>query len=191
MRDSPDYLEWVPTLPSVAPTREHPREEATPCSAQEQTSSAPSDNQSSVPLLPSVMAMGEAAYEETKLPYTQVQARSDSSEAQSSPHPADPIVQLEQLQDQLSKVESEISTVKQELKAQSIPPRQARDALAQLEAQLDRLQCKGIDSVSTAGLPATAEETARTFRKELTRKAQRLQSYLDDLFEAITAMSTK
>lgn len=64
-------------------------------------------------------------------------------------------------------------------------PGQARDALAQLEAQVDCLQCEGIDSVSIADLPATEQDAARALRRALTRRLEALQARLDASFEWI------
>lgn len=59
----------------------------------------------------------------------------------------------------------------------------ARDELAQLEASLDQLQCKGVDSVDTFGL-SSGRDLAKSFRKELTGRAERIHDSMDESFKA-------
>ena len=94
---------------------------------------------------------------------------------------------LEGFKVKLRDIENEIVVTQRSLQVNVVAPGQARDRLAQLEAQVERLQCKGIDSVSTAGLDAETGEAARAMRRNLTREVERLQACLDVGFEEIKA----
>lgn len=63
----------------------------------------------------------------------------------------------------------------------SVVPGQARTDLAQLEAKLDRLQCKGIDSAVGGG------DEARRERRELTRRADLLHARISGIFSGLEA----
>mmetsp|Transcript_26672 Transcript_26672/g.58633 ORF Transcript_26672/g.58633 Transcript_26672/m.58633 type:complete len:352 (+) Transcript_26672:55-1110(+) len=100
-----------------------------------------------------------------------------------------PLQALGHLQGKLILLRDDVFEVERALLADEVRPAEARDVLAQMEAQLDELQCKGIDSVSTAGLAPGAEEAAKSLRKELTHKAESLQRSLDAAFERIRTLS--
>ncbi|CAK0889920.1 unnamed protein product [Prorocentrum cordatum] len=57
-------------------------------------------------------------------------------------------------------------------------------------AQLDRLQCDGIDSVSTLDLPPPEREGARQAKRDLTRRAERLHDEVDALFDSLRRRSS-
>jgi len=69
-----------------------------------------------------------------------------------------------------------------------ISPGQARDYLAQLEAQLEQIQCKGIDAVPTVGISEELATATRVLRRDLTRQVEKLQSRLDATFDSIRSM---
>jgi len=98
---------------------------------------------------------------------------------------------LEDLQNQMQVLESRIPVILEALEDGAVTPGQARDRFAQIEAQLSKLQCNGIDSISTAGLAPDRADEARATRKRLTLKAERLQSHLEEIFARIRMMSTK
>jgi len=97
----------------------------------------------------------------------------------------DPLERLQELQEQINKLQDGLQKVEAELNMAEITPAQARDVLAQLEARLDQVQCKGIDSVSMEGLVVERQEEARFLRKALTRQAESLQDRFDTAFAAI------
>eukprot|EP00440_Ansanella_granifera_P045870 gb/GFBE01049687.1/.p1 GENE.gb/GFBE01049687.1/~~gb/GFBE01049687.1/.p1 ORF type:complete len:163 (+),score=36.78 gb/GFBE01049687.1/:1-489(+) len=105
-----------------------------------------------------------------------------------APGPPDTFSQLRDLEAQLRAAEAELFTTERALRAAQVSPGQAKADLAQLEARLEKIQCKGIDSVSTADLPAEDEEAARSFRRRLTREVERLQNFLDATFDYIKKM---
>lgn len=92
---------------------------------------------------------------------------------------------LEALQSQLQAVEIRFEAIVEAFDEEATTGGQARDNLAQLEARLAKLQCNGIDAVSTAGLAPDKAEVAKMLRKELTNKAERLQSRMDGMFQRI------
>lgn len=98
---------------------------------------------------------------------------------------------LEELQQQVTVVENSVLEIDRALNTSTLAPGQARDHLAQLEARLSDLQCKGIDMVSVAGLSGSAADEARAKRKELTRQTERLQSCMEAMFGRIAAMLRK
>jgi len=102
----------------------------------------------------------------------------------------DPWLRLLELQGQIKELQSNVQKVEAELLAAEITPSQARDVLAQLEAQLDVIQCKGIDSVSTQGLGEHREHEARMLRKDLTRQAEALQDRFDNAFAVLKGWSS-
>jgi len=61
---------------------------------------------------------------------------------------------------------------------------QAKTDLALLEANLDKLQCKGVDSIETMDLHS-GKERARALRKELTKRAEGMHERMDALFKEI------
>lgn len=60
----------------------------------------------------------------------------------------------------------------------------ARDELAQLEATLDKLQCKGVDSIDTFELDS-GKDVAKSMRKELTARAEKIHDRMDEIFKEI------
>lgn len=66
----------------------------------------------------------------------------------------------------------------------------ARDELAQLEATLDKLQCKGVDSIDTFELD-TGKDLAKSMRKELTNRAEKIHDRMDEIFKDIKRAQKK
>lgn len=100
-------------------------------------------------------------------------------------------LQLEQLETQLRKLNGAASASEEALQNGQLSPAQVRDSLAQLEAELEKLQCKGIDSVSFDGLSEEDAEVARSWRRRLTRQVEQLQTRMDAAFERIRAFRGK
>lgn len=110
-----------------------------------------------------------------------------SPKLQESTEP-DAFALLEDLKVEQQALESKVGVILEALEEEAVTPGQARDRLAQIEAKLSKLQCKGIDCVSTEGLAPEMADEVRTLRKQLTGKAENLQSRLDDLFSQIKSM---
>jgi hypothetical protein len=83
---------------------------------------------------------------------------------------------LEPLAAEMQRLEVAVTKVEQALGSSAASASDAYDQLAQLEAQLDRLQCKGIDAI-TGGSDST-----KRWRHELTRRGELLQARLSGLF---------
>jgi len=115
-------------------------------------------------------------------------AREVQATAASEP---DAISLLEDLRVQQQALESKVGVILEALEEEAVTPGQAKDKLAQIEAKLAKLQCNGIDCVSTAGLPPGTADEVRAQRKELTAKAESLQLRLDEIFIQIKSMSNK
>merc|ERR1712203_824170 len=99
------------------------------------------------------------------------------------PYPATPQVlpqvdevfrALQELELRLGTFEGQVTAIERAVSSRQISIGKARDDLAQVEAALDRLQCKGIDSVSTLELAEAQRATARERKRELTRRSERL-----------------
>jgi len=86
-----------------------------------------------------------------------------------------------QLLEQMEHLEGKVSDVERALDASRITVSRAHSELAQLEAQLDRLQCKGIDAASAPN------DAARQQRRELTRRSELLSARLNGLFVGLGA----
>eukprot|EP00747_Dinoflagellata_sp_TGD_P206838 gnl/TRDRNA2_/TRDRNA2_80481_c0_seq1.p1 gnl/TRDRNA2_/TRDRNA2_80481_c0~~gnl/TRDRNA2_/TRDRNA2_80481_c0_seq1.p1 ORF type:complete len:509 (-),score=62.78 gnl/TRDRNA2_/TRDRNA2_80481_c0_seq1:60-1586(-) len=134
--------------------------------------------------LPQVIVLGDGPVKAASP--SSGQARQDSSAEK--PGDLDALGQLKYFQVQVRQLEDRMYDVERALEADHISPGQARDHLAQLEAGLDRIQCNGIDSVVTSGLPAAVEEEAKSLRKELIRKTESLYTRLDKTFEYIKSL---
>lgn len=88
---------------------------------------------------------------------------------------------LEDLEAQMGRLDAAVLDVERALGAKTTTAGQAHHELAQLEGQLDRFQCKGIDSI------AGKDESAKRRRRELTRRAELLQARLNGLFVGLGA----
>lgn len=89
--------------------------------------------------------------------------------------------ELDQFLTQLEQIEGDVAEVERALDASRITVSRAHSELAQLEARLDRLQCKGIDAA-----PASSD-AARQQRRELTRRSELLSTRLHGLFVGLGA----
>lgn len=78
---------------------------------------------------------------------------------------------------EMQEIEAAISNVEKGVAASKLTAGDAHSTLAQLEARLDGLQCKAIDSAGPAG-----NENERMQRRELTRRAELLNARLGGLF---------
>jgi len=87
---------------------------------------------------------------------------------------------------QIAAVEAAVLQVESALQSSCTSIGQARTELAQLEARLEHLQCKGIDSVPNSVL-ASDEQSAKQMRKEFTRRAELLHQRLGGLFVGLDA----
>lgn len=85
---------------------------------------------------------------------------------------------------QLTELDRSVSAVEAGLTSQQLMPGQARDHLAQIEAQLDKLQCNGVDSIDTFELQSGKAE-ARSLRKDLTRRGEVLHDRIEVIFRCI------
>jgi len=81
----------------------------------------------------------------------------------------------------LEQLEGSVAEVERALELSRVTVSRAHSELAQLEAQLDRLQCRGIDNA-----PASTD-AARQQRKELTRRTEVLSARLSGLFVGLGA----
>mmetsp|Transcript_59019 Transcript_59019/g.191108 ORF Transcript_59019/g.191108 Transcript_59019/m.191108 type:complete len:364 (+) Transcript_59019:90-1181(+) len=88
---------------------------------------------------------------------------------------------FEVLSAQLGTLGAAVAEVEKALGASGITVGHARSELAQLEAELERLQCRGIDV-----LPASSE-AARQRRRELTRRVELLSTRMGGLFVGLGA----
>ncbi|CAE7570889.1 unnamed protein product, partial [Symbiodinium sp. CCMP2456] len=86
---------------------------------------------------------------------------------------------------QLQSARAELRSTEDALQTLQVSPGQAWNDLAQLEARLDQLQCKGIDFVSTEGLSTEDEESARTKRRQLTKAVANLQDQVEAVFDRL------
>eukprot|EP00401_Gymnodinium_catenatum_P039964 CAMPEP_0117515620 /NCGR_PEP_ID=MMETSP0784-20121206/30674_1 /TAXON_ID=39447 /ORGANISM="" /LENGTH=428 /DNA_ID=CAMNT_0005311443 /DNA_START=1 /DNA_END=1288 /DNA_ORIENTATION=+ len=84
---------------------------------------------------------------------------------------------------QMDSLEDAVTDIERALGASKITVASAHGTLAQLEAKLDRLQCKGIDSAD----PVATSEEARLQRRQLTRRAELLQARLSGIFVGLNA----
>jgi hypothetical protein len=89
---------------------------------------------------------------------------------------------LEDLENQMQEISRKLCVVLEALEEEAVTMGKARDNFAQLESRLQKLQCQGIDCVSLDGLSPRKSEEVRAIRRELTRKAEHLQSELDKIF---------
>lgn len=96
-----------------------------------------------------------------------------------------PLAELQALQVQLAQLEASVSATQEALRDGRMPSGSARDSLAQLEANVDRLQCEGIDSVSTSQLLGAELEAAKTLRRALTKRVEALHERMDTTFDRL------
>lgn len=96
-----------------------------------------------------------------------------------------PLFELRNLEAQLQQLEIGVGETQEALRYGRAPLGQARDQLAQLEASLDRLQCKGVDCVSIAELSAAEQDFARVHRRALTRRIEALHEEIDAIFKCL------
>lgn len=82
-----------------------------------------------------------------------------------------------EIQGQIAALEARIAEVERALRMGEVAPGAAHAELAQVEAALERVQCRGIDAAETGGL-----EEARQQRRELTRHVELLSTRLHGLF---------
>jgi len=92
---------------------------------------------------------------------------------------------LKSCEAQLQSARAELRATEDALQTLQVSPGQAWNDLAQLEARLDQLQCKGIDFVSTEGLNTEDEEGARTKRRQLTKAVASLQDQVEAVFDRL------
>jgi len=130
------------------------------------------------PDLPEVIPLGDGPLSNESTTATPLPTEDQVSAAMS---------QLRQIEAQVEVASRELHLTQQALKLAQVTPGQAKTDLAQLEARLERLQCNGIDSVSTAGLSSQDEDAARSLRRQLTKQVEQLQSSLDDTFDRLKA----
>jgi len=84
----------------------------------------------------------------------------------------------------LDDIEASLEQLVSSLRTSGVSLRRARDELAQLEANLDRLQCKGVDSVDMSEL-GSGTDLAKSIRKELTGRTEKIHDRMDESFKAI------
>eukprot|EP00930_Biecheleria_cincta_P069392 TRINITY_DN57134_c0_g1_i1.p1 TRINITY_DN57134_c0_g1~~TRINITY_DN57134_c0_g1_i1.p1 ORF type:complete len:406 (-),score=82.89 TRINITY_DN57134_c0_g1_i1:44-1228(-) len=94
------------------------------------------------------------------------------------------MAQLAGFEQQLMELDRSVGAVEAGLTSQQLLAGQARDHLAQIEAQLDKLQCNGVDSIDTFELQSGKAE-ARSLRKQLTRRSEMLHERIEVIFRFI------
>lgn len=111
--------------------------------------------------------------------------------AAAEPEMDDPFARLEDILGKVQALENRIPSVLEAMEWGDPPitPGQARDKFAQLEAELNKVQCNDIDSISLSGLPEELATEARAKRKTLTLKAERVQFSLDTIFALIRCIT--
>ncbi|CAK9019232.1 unnamed protein product [Durusdinium trenchii] len=161
-------------MPPIPPVPQELREtmERHPAKPEQRTTGP---DAAKVPDLPEVIPLGDGLVSDQS-PKEQQSVDEASSTAMS---------ELRDCEAQLEEATRQLQRTQLALVGAQVSPGQARADLAQLEARLDRLQCRGIDSVSTAGLSSQDEDAARSLRKHLTREVEQLQSRLDDTFNQL------
>lgn len=100
------------------------------------------------------------------------------------------MAQLAGFEQQLTELDRAVGAVEAGLSSHQLMPGQARDHLAQVEAQLDKLQCNGVDSIDTFELQSGKQE-ARSLRKELTRRGETLHDRIEAIFGCIKELLNK
>lgn len=96
----------------------------------------------------------------------------------------DTIEKLSGFKRRFDDIEASMEQLIASVRTSRLPLGTARTELAQLEAALDRLQCKGIDSVDTFEL-SSGKDLAKSMRKELTGQAEKIHDFMDEIFKAI------
>lgn len=88
---------------------------------------------------------------------------------------------FEDLIAEFRQIEAAVATVERDLKNSTCSASAAHSSLAQLEARLERLQCKGIDSV------VASSEAAKAQRRDLTWRVELLSAHLNGIFVGLNA----
>lgn len=96
----------------------------------------------------------------------------------------DTVMKLSDFRSRFDDIDASMERLIASLQTSGAPLGKTRGELAQLEATLDRLQCKGVDSVDTFEL-SSGKELARSIRKELTGRAEKMHARMDEGFKAI------
>jgi len=96
----------------------------------------------------------------------------------------DTVMTLSNFRRSFDDIEASIEQLTVSIQSTETPVGRARTELAQLEATLDKLQCKGVDSVETFEL-SSGKELAKSIRKELTDRADIIHDRIDEVFKAI------
>jgi len=97
----------------------------------------------------------------------------------------DTIEKLSGFKRRFDEIEASMEQLIASVRTSRLPFGTARTELAQLEATLDRLQCKGVDSIDTFEL-SSGKDLAKSIRKELTGRAEKIHNRMDQSFKAIT-----
>jgi len=93
----------------------------------------------------------------------------------------------EELSAELEAIEAAVSQVEAALTATQVTAGQAHSQLAQLEAKLERLQCRGVDAADAAELGCGDREEGRARRKAITHRVELLSARLNGLFVGLGA----
>eukprot|EP00933_Yihiella_yeosuensis_P036730 TRINITY_DN30501_c0_g1_i2.p1 TRINITY_DN30501_c0_g1~~TRINITY_DN30501_c0_g1_i2.p1 ORF type:complete len:475 (-),score=86.98 TRINITY_DN30501_c0_g1_i2:24-1448(-) len=96
----------------------------------------------------------------------------------------DTLTKLRKFEGKVESIESKLQNQLKMLNDREVSPGQAKSSLAQIEAELQQIQCKGIDSIPTGGLP----DTLRNQKKQLTKSVDALLNDLDAAFDRIKQM---
>eukprot|EP00927_Polykrikos_kofoidii_P034133 TRINITY_DN28971_c0_g1_i1.p1 TRINITY_DN28971_c0_g1~~TRINITY_DN28971_c0_g1_i1.p1 ORF type:complete len:318 (-),score=59.30 TRINITY_DN28971_c0_g1_i1:25-978(-) len=97
---------------------------------------------------------------------------------------------LRLFEQRFDRISDSVLIIEAELKAGVTQPGYACDELAQLEAELDKIQCNGVDSIETSGLE-TGRDEARAKRKALTKRSESLHTVMDNLFSFAKELKRK
>jgi tetratricopeptide (TPR) repeat protein len=101
---------------------------------------------------------------------------------------SDPVVVLERLQVKCDEISNLVNAVERKFMSGELQAGRAMDDLAQLEAQLDKLQCKGVDGVDLGGSTTDAAQgAAKAKRKNLTATNELLHQKIDKMFGMMRA----
>jgi tetratricopeptide (TPR) repeat protein len=95
----------------------------------------------------------------------------------------EPVVVLERFQTHFDEISKNVGVVDQKFANGELQPGRGMNELAQLEAQLEKLQCAGVDGVELpAAGAAEAHAAAKARRKDLTAQSELLHQRIDGLF---------
>lgn len=98
----------------------------------------------------------------------------------------DALRRLERVGSSVDEVESAVAAHISAFADGSLALGKARDELAQLEARIEKLQCKGVDSVEISD-STEDKQAAKAMRKELTRRLESLQLKVEAAFRDMAA----